>query len=235
MTVHIATEPTPCPGNGCKIVLASGSPRRHQFLRDLGLAFDVVLSDIDETPYYGESPSDLVARLAQSKSYAVVRHLPAAQRHLVIAADTIVAVDGELLGKPADKEIARVMLRRLRNRVHQVMSAVTLLAVDENTSVQQERTILNSTDVYMRNYSEQELEAYVASGDPLDKAGAYAIQHTDFAPGEKLDGCLSGVMGLPLADLCNCLANFGVKVEVDFRDLCERHARFACCQRSTSE
>lgn len=220
--------------NQTQIILASGSPRRQQFLRNLGLKFEIVVADIDETPASGEAPLALVRRLAEEKARAVADLLPPSPApYLVIAADTVGALDETLLGKPVDPADAGRMLRALRNRIHQVHSAVSVLPLAHEAPRQ--RTVVSSTDVRMRNYSDGEIAAYVASGDPLDKAAAYAIQNRNFAPVRSIDGCLANVIGLPLADLRDLLAEFGVSITAPLPSLCEAHADFACCQRLVHE
>ncbi len=213
-----------------RLILASGSPRRQQFLHELGLDFRVVVADIDETPRAGETPVALAHRLALAKAEAVTERLPNRERTFVIAGDTVVALDDLLLGKPADERAATTMLQMLRNRVHYVHSSVCLL--DRNSGSHIIR--VNSTAVQMRNYTDQEIAAYVQSKDPLDKAGGYAIQHPTFAPVAALQGCIAGVIGLPLADLRDLLAECGISVPVVVEPICERHNNFGCCQRSGS-
>lgn len=214
-----------------KIILASGSPRRQQFLRDLELDFEIITADIDETPHPNEDPIVLVRRLAESKAQAVAAKCADC---LIIAADTMVALESELLGKPTDADHARVLLTQLRNRPHHVHSALSMALVDGNGAVTQQATKINSSAIYMRDYSDAEIDAYIASGDPLDKAGAYAIQSPTFAPAEKLDGCISSVMGMALVDLVAMLGEFGVHVEREVRPICEGHAAFPCCQANAN-
>lgn len=212
-----------------KVILASASPRRRQFLSQLGLAHTTAAADIDESPLPGEQAEPLAARLALGKALAVATSLSGDQRPaLVIGADTVVALDGELLGKPADADEATQMLVALRGRVHQVHSGLAIVWV--NGAERQERVIVNTSHVTMRNYSDAEVAAYIATGDPLDKAGAYAIQHRDFDPVARLDGCPSGVMGLPVADLLALLAHFGVTVDCPIAPICQRLTGLACCQ-----
>lgn len=208
------------------IILASGSPRRQQFLRELGVEFQVIVADVDETPHPGEAPEALAYRLAEAKANAVSQRLPVAQEALIIAADTVVAQGTMLLGKPADPHEATTMLQQLRNRPHYVHSSVCVLDKRSDQSM----THVNSTEVYMRNYSDAELATYVAGGDPLDKAGAYAIQHPEFAPVCALNGCISGVIGLPLGDLERMLASFGVTITSSIPSICAQHTHFGCCQ-----
>jgi septum formation protein len=220
--------------NSSDLILASSSPRRQAFFRALGISFRVVTADVDESPLAAETPEAMVARLAQAKGAAVaarlqdVSHGAAQAGPLIVAADTVVALDGAILGKPADAQEARAMLQQLRGRDHQVHSAVALRRAGDTTA----RVRINTTTVTMRDYSAQELDAYVASGDPLDKAGAYALQHPEFAPAAALCGCAASVVGLPLADLVALLAEFGVRVEPPLAQICEAHVAFLCCTRT---
>ena len=173
------------------LILASASPRRQTLLELLGMPFTVRAAEVDEAPRPGEPPEVTARRLSQEKARAVAQTLSAG---LVLAADTLVVLDGEILGKPADPAAATAMLRRLRGRAHQVLSAFTLI----DAASRREHTEVVATRVWMRNYSEAEIAAYVASGDPMDKAGAYAIQDPEFAPVARLEGCPASVMGLPL-------------------------------------
>jgi len=211
-----------------QLILASASPRRQQFLRDLGLAFTIRVADIDETPQSNEAPIALAQRLAETKARTVAARLPQdGVARLIIAADTVVALGSTLLGKPQDAREATEMLRLLRDQVHEVHSGVSVL--DPTTG--QQRTQVNTTQVQMRAYSDAEIAAYVATGDPLDKAGGYAIQHREFDPARTIQGCLSGVMGLPLGDLRDLLAVFGVQLPQPVAPACTRHNDFPCCQR----
>jgi septum formation protein len=206
-------------------ILASSSPRRRELLGSLSIPFTIIKPDIDETQHPGEPPLEYVARLSREKAQAVASQLPhpltpspsnGEGESVILAADTVVilgadtlGVDehGEILGKPVDADDARDMLRRLRGRVHQVCTAMTLLvaSVSETTSI----TRITSTNVTMRDYSDAEIEAYIATGDPFDKAGSYAIQHPEFKPVAKIDGCYTNVVGLPGCTLKNMLAQIG--------------------------
>ncbi len=208
------------------IILASVSPRRRELLGLLGLPFAVRAVEVDETPRAGETPEVLVARLSATKAAAVARGL---KEGLVIAADTVVAVDGEVLGKPRDAAQAAEMLRRLRNRAHAVHSGVTVVdAASGRATIH-----LSDTAVWMRDYGDAEIEAYVAGGDPLDKAGAYAIQHADFHPVARIEGCFTGVVGLPLGALSDGLAHFGVTLPVDLPAVCRGWTGFSCCREKS--
>ncbi len=211
-----------------QLMLASASPRRQQFLRDLGLNFTIKVADIDETPQPNEAPIALAQRLAETKARTVAQRLPQDDRpRLIIAADTVVALGTTLLGKPAHAQEATEMLVVLRDKIHEVHTGVSVFATDSC----QQRTLVNTTSVRMRNYTDAALAAYVATGDPLDKAGAYAIQHREFDPAAALDGCLAGVMGLPLGDLRDLLATFGVALPQPVALACTRHGNFGCCQQ----
>ncbi len=172
-----------------RLVLGSASPRRRELLAALGLSFEVRASDADEQPD-GSPPAQLAETLALRKARAVaaIEGSDAA----VLGADTIVVLDGALLGKPADDDEAASMLHSLRGREHQVVTAVAVVAGDRSTV---EHVV---SRVMMRAYSDAEIAAYVAGGSPFDKAGGYAIQDRDFAPVDRLDGCECAVIGLPL-------------------------------------
>jgi septum formation protein len=204
------------------LILASQSPRRSQLLATLGLAFTVDVADVDETPLPGERPDALVCRLCQAKAAAVAQRRPGA---LVLAADTLVVLDGLLLGKPVDAGEAVGMLVRLRGRTHQVYTAVCLA----QDGVHDAR--LSVSDVTMRAYSDAEVSRYVASGDPLDKAGAYAIQHPWFSPVAAWTGCYAGIMGLPLRLARDMLHDAGVRVPGDVITVCEHLNGGRCCAR----
>ncbi|HSN76853.1 MAG TPA: Maf family protein [Anaerolineae bacterium] len=205
------------------LILASSSPRRQNLLRRLGVVFEIATADIDESQRPGEPPIDLVQRLAREKALAVAGRFP---DYAVLGADTIVVLYGEVLGKPVDAEDAVAMLRRLRDLPHTVWSAVYALNPALGCAA-----ALNETTVWMRAYSDDEIAAYVASGDPLDKAGAYAIQHPDFSPAERIVGCYSGVMGFPLGDVARMLRAVGVGMTADVAAACQPQLGL-CCQVS---
>lgn len=184
------------------LVLASASPRRKSLLALLGIPFAVQPAGVQEVNHDGEGPADMAARLSATKARAVGAAVPG---RVVIAADTLVYLDGKVLGKPADEDEAIEMLRRLRGRPHVVFSGVTLI----DGRAEWQRTEVAATTVRMRRYSDGEIAAYVSSGDPLDKAGAYAIQYRDFRPVECVEGCYANVMGLPLCHLYNLLCAAG--------------------------
>lgn len=187
-------EPRYSHGVNCAypLILASSSPRRQELLRALGVAFQVIPPEIDEPLPAGASVQEAVVALAEAKA-ASVATLRAGT--LVLAADTLVALEGEPLGKPRDSEEARAMLRRLRGRSHRVHTGLCLHSTDSN---ERRRSMLVSTEVRMRPYTDQEIEATIEAGTPFDKAGAYAIQDPAFAPVDHIEGCYCNVMGLPL-------------------------------------
>lgn len=187
-----------------RLVLASGSPRRRELLSRLGVAFEVRAADIDETPRAGESPEALARRLALAKARAAAR-----PGEVALGADTDVAVDGEILGKPADAADARRMLRRLSGRAHQVWSGVALVEVAADGRPLREAVAATRSDVRFRELGDDEIAAYAASGEPLDRAGAYAIQGGAAPFVAALEGDLSNVVGLPLAATRVLLTRFG--------------------------
>ena len=189
-----------------QFILASGSPRRRELLSWFPWPFAVVVPNVDETQRAGESPFDYVSRLSAEKALHVARACDGLS--VVLGADTIVLLaddldhpeNGEIIGKPADADEATAMLRELRGRDHLVATAMTLVNVRDGV-VGVQITRLTRTVVTMRDYTDEEIAAYVASGDPLDKAGAYAIQNEDFHPVERYDGSYNNVVGLPTETL----------------------------------
>jgi septum formation protein len=204
------------------IILASGSPRRRELLGLTGLPFKVAQADIDETPHPGEPAVEYTARLSREKARAVMASVT--ENALILAADTTV-VDGDtILGKPTDPGEAWAMLERLRGRVHQVCTALTLIDTASGRSV----TEVAVTDVPMRRYTQVEMEAYIDSGDPFDKAGGYAIQNAGFHPVEGLSGCYANVVGLPLCHLLRALRELGIAPDGDVPLRCQQHHHYAC-------
>ena len=187
-----------------------------------GWLFHTHPAEVDESQRSGESPGTYVLRLAESKARAC-----AASSHedlTILAADTAV-VDGEaILGKPKDMAEAVEMLHRLRGRIHQVYTGIAVLRMSDGNLV----TDMCVTDVPMRDYSDAEIEAYVATGDPLDKAGAYAIQHPGFHPVENLSGCYASVMGLPLCHLTRTLHKLDIASMTDIAAECLSVLDYAC-------
>jgi len=202
------------------LILASQSPRRRALLAALGVAFTVDAADVDETPLPGEAPDALVCRLCRAKAQAVAVRQPHA---VVLAADTLVALDGRLLGKPADPAEATEMLAALRDRTHQVYTAVCVAHAGE------QHARLAISHVTMRPYTDAEIAAYVASGDPLDKAAAYAIQHPLFSPVAGWTGCYTSIMGLPLWLVAEMLAQVGIKTPGAVVEVCSGLNGGTCC------
>jgi len=180
------------------LVLASQSPRRSEILRLAGISFTVRATPVDETPLAGERPEDYVQRLAEAKASAV----PATPDELVLGADTTVVIDGEMLGKPADEADARRMLAMLEGRRHQVITGICLKRGAERVRDWAE------TQVWFASLSAGEIEDYAATGEPMDKAGAYAIQGLASKYVEKIEGCYFNVMGLPVALIYRRFKNF---------------------------
>jgi MAF protein len=189
-------------GNQSQVVLASASPRRRELLGELGLTFQVTPSGVDETPGLGESPAGLVQRLSREKAQEVASQLA---EGYVIGADSLVVLDGRALGKPVDAADACRMLWELWGREHHVITGVTVI----NVSSGERRTDSVMSPVVMRQFTRAEMEASVASGYPLDKAGAYAIQDQEFRPAELMAGCYTNVLGLPLCRLAEMLRELG--------------------------
>ena len=200
-----------------KLVLASTSPRRRELISCLGLEVEVVPPSVSETVQAGEGPNEMVERLAMSKARSVAASL---ERGLVVGADSVVVLDGRILGKPADPEQAREMLRRLRGREHRVVTGVAV-ADDSGSQVHVSSRV---STVTMRQYSDDEIDSYVASGEPMDKAGAYAVQDLSFRPAQGLEGCYTNVVGLPVCLLVELLEEAGLGFDhgVQVPDGCSR-------------
>lgn len=199
-------------------ILASTSPRRRELIQLFGRPFHFASADVDETPRAGESPSDLVYRLGAAKVERGAEKFP---HDVVIACDTIGVLDQEILGKPRDAYDAIRMLRLLRERPHVVYSGIAI--------AHHERRLVRvvTTTVWMRAYTDDEIAAYVATGDPLDKAASYAIQHNGFRPVARIDGCQANVMGLPLCHLHHALRDLGIIF--DEPDMaCQKHLDIIC-------
>jgi septum formation protein len=183
------------------LVLASASPRRQELLRNARITFEVQPADIAEDPLPGESAKECAERLAREKALAVARQRP---HDFVLGADTVVVVNGQLLGKPSDAADAARMLRLLSGRKHQVITGVYLV-VDSQPSVASETTLVTVSEI-----TDQEIAAYVASGEPMDKAGAYAIQGIASRWIPRIEGDYSNVVGLPVALVWRMLRQAGV-------------------------
>ncbi|KHD08633.1 hypothetical protein PN36_01765 [Candidatus Thiomargarita nelsonii] len=186
------------------IYLASLSPRRAELLAQININYQKVAVNVDETPHPHEIPQDYVIRLALAKARAGRLALSTAQP--VLGADTTIVCNKQILGKPLDENDAKQMLRQLSGGSHKVMTAVALVTTT------QEKVRLNINKVYFRQLTEADIQAYVATGEPMDKAGSYAIQGLASVFIERIIGSYSGVMGLPLYETAKLLDEIGVKI-----------------------
>ena len=186
-----------------KLILASTSPRRAEILHDAGFSFTVVASAVDETPIPGESPSLLVQRLADAKAELVAAR--AVGPAIVLAADTVVTLEGRIFGKPRSSDDARHMLESLSGRTHAVVTGVTLIRLPDA----ERRTFVESTIVHFAQLSAEEISRYLATEEPHDKAGAYAIQGRAGRYIPRIEGDYFNIVGLPLARVTQALAGLG--------------------------
>ncbi len=240
------------------LILASNSPRRKQLLALGGWEFMTLAPQVDESVLPGESPANYVERLARTKAGEAFSRLQAQQSlrgdselhpkpdagMIVLAADTAVVDPGgadgrkeisQILGKPAGPEEAEAMLRRLRGQTHQVFTGLAvLMPVNQQQKKDLSRDAFRLisrvvvTDVPMRNYSDEEMMAYIATGDPLDKAGAYAIQHPVFRPVQNLQGCYANVMGLPVCHTAAMLAQLDIHPTRTIFQECRQELKYPC-------
>jgi septum formation protein len=176
-----------------KLILASSSPRRAEILANAGLPFSVLSSAVDESPYPDEAPAALVQRLANAKADLVTAR--AVGPAIILAADTVVVLDDKILGKPNSREDARHMLQQLSGRTHSVLTGVALIRLPDG----ERRQFIESTLVHFRPITDQELSSYLATEEPYDKAGAYAIQGQAGRYIPRIEGCYFNVVGLPLS------------------------------------
>lgn len=186
------------------LILASGSPRRKDLLESLGIRFEVVPADVDESFLPSEAPADVVRRLALEKAREVSKMF---EKHWILGADTIVVIDGQILGKPVDKSEAKTMLGKLAGRTHEVFTGYALVNLNGA-----ERVVSDfcRSEVFIRDLSEQEIEEYIETGEPLDKAGAYAIQGIGAAIVQGVNGSYTNVVGLPLCEVARELKKLKV-------------------------
>ena len=189
-------------GSVPRLVLASGSPRRRQLLEGLGLAFEVVVPDVDELRFPDEEPHDYVERVARAKAVAV-----SSPEVLAVAADTTVVIEGHVLGKPGHPEEAKAMLRRLSGKTHEVLTAVALARTSDSLELWSE---VSSSLVKFLIMTEEEIDEYVKGGEPMDKAGAYALNGEAAIYIESIQGTPTGVIGLPLHTLARLFRRAGV-------------------------
>jgi septum formation protein len=186
-----------------KLILASTSPRRAEILHDAGFSFIVVSSAVDETPFPGESPAAHVQRLADAKAELVAARTTGPA--IVLAADTVVALEGRIFGKPRSTDDARHMLEKLSGRTHSVLTGVTLIRLPDA----ERRSFVEITQVHFSQLSSEEITRYLATEEPHDKAGAYAIQGRAGRYIPRIEGCYFNVVGLPLAHVTQALADLG--------------------------
>lgn len=205
-------------------ILASQSPRRQVLLKLLQIPHGIMVPNADEESIMDEEPSVNVVNTAILKAKTIARQLPSKKSAVIIAADTTVALDDKMLGKPKNKAEAKEMLLALRAKEHQVLTGLVLL---NNASGQLFQDVSRST-VTMRSYTDEEINTYIASGDPMDKAGAYAIQHPTFRPVAKLDGCFTGVMGLSLCQLIMALDAWELPRLKDLTAVSSAHINHPC-------
>lgn len=202
------------------LILGSNSPRRRQLLALTGWTFGVSAADVDESQYENETPTGYVLRLAETKARAI----KADPDQIILAADTTVVDGADILGKPADRDEATAMLKRLRGRTHQVYTGIAVFRPRDGLLLKD----LCVTDVPMRDYSDEEIQAYVETGDPLDKAGSYGIQHPGFQPVASLRGCFASVMGLPVCHVIRLMRVMDHQPQTDFFRTCETLLEYQC-------
>ena len=185
-----------------QLVLASASPRRQDLLRSAGISFTVQPANVDETPIAGESARAYAERLAREKAVTVAKARP---HDVVLGADTVVVIDDQILGKPEDPDDAVRMLRMLSGKAHQVITGVCIVSPVKSGESENVQVASETTSVYLDEISEEDIRAYVASREPMDKAGAYAIQGMASRWIPRIEGDYSNVVGLPVALVCRML------------------------------
>lgn len=189
-----------------KLILASKSPRRVEILRKAGFTFEVRATGIDESRRGRESARAHVLRLAREKARAVAEQLGENSRAVVIGADTVVVIGGKILGKPSDVREARAMLRLLNGKTHQVLTGVSIVSMHDKRELNR----VESTRVHFLKLSKKEIEDYIHTGEPFDKAGGYGIQGIAGRFIDRIDGCYFNVMGLPISLVWTMLRQLGV-------------------------
>jgi septum formation protein len=203
------------------LLLASGSPRRRELLQLLGLPFRVALPSGEETTAPSGDARQRASDLACTKALSLAG---ANAEELIVAADTLVVLEGYVLGKPEDGASARRVLRALCARQHQVITGLAILPPSTDAPAVQ----VIETQVWMRQYGDDEIVAYIARGEPFDKAGSYAIQDPFFRPVERIQGCYANVMGLPLCHLFCALERAGVNVPAALPQVCQTYTGHRC-------
>ena len=196
------------------LVLASASPRRRELLQQIELQFHVHVIDIDETPEENESPKDYVLRMAESKASAAYKNLREEHkkfgRLVVLSADTSVICDGKILGKPKDKASAREQLLMLSGREHQVLTSIAVIAADEEEELLV-KSLVSQSLVEFKQLSSEEIEKYLQTDEPYDKAGSYAVQGMAAQFIKNIQGSYSGIMGLPLYETASLLNSVNIQ------------------------
>ncbi|MCY4366883.1 MAG: 23S rRNA (uracil(1939)-C(5))-methyltransferase RlmD [Chloroflexi bacterium] len=210
------------------LILASGSPRRRELLTELGLKFEVRPSNAPEEQIEGETAEEMVQRLSRDKAMVVAADLT---EGFVIGADSTVVLEGRSIGKPEDEEDARRMLMELRGTEHQVTTGLTVV----NVATGRLLTEYMTAEIVMRNFTEEEMEQSIASGTPMDKAGAYAVQDTEFRPATLQGGCYTNVVGLPLCRLMEMLEELGYEALPDLKSDVGSHCLGSCPFRGCGE
>ncbi len=207
-------------------ILASKSPRRKKLLGNLIESFLVIDPDIQEDQDQGEPALDYVIRIAREKALAAGALIPSELESdgIILAADTIVVDDDKILGKPIDSHDAAQMLAELRGKCHQVYSGIAVYDLAQRTL----KTNMVCSEVVMREYTDKEIEDYIASGDPFDKAGAYAIQNPSFNPAPAFRNCYANVMGLPLCHLSLLMKEVHGEYYQDVADRCQQSINYQC-------
>ena len=213
-------ESIPTMNNQLKLVLASASPRRKALLALMGLPFEVRPGTFVEPKQGHQNPQTYVLSLAAAKT----DHVPARTGEIILSADTIVAFEDELLGKPADDAEARETLKKLRGKPHSVFTALNISDVSAGKTLQS----VCKTTVLMREWTLDEETAYIYKGSYRDKAGGYAIQDPAFHPVERIEGCYANVMGLPLCHLYRLFAQSGLSLPTDLPKACQAHNNISC-------
>ncbi len=198
------------------LILGSGSPRRREIISALGLPFQVLAADIDEERRSGEAPLDYLTRIAQEKLVGVRARLDGVRHAAVLVADTTVVIDDDVLGKPSDVEDAVRLFSRIAGRVHTVYTRYAI-GLPGQVGARLERTV--ATQVYMRAADSAEIRAYAATGEGLDKAGAYAAQGVGTFFIERVEGSYSNVIGLPACELLSDLRALGLLGELSFASM----------------
>lgn len=215
-------RPEQLPTDKRTLILASSSPRRQDLIQLLGLPWIIHVANVDEESIRIADPKENVLETARLKASYVAARAP--KDTIILGADTTVVLGGKMLGKPNSEEDAHQMLLALRGRSHEVHTGISVIDNASGRSIDD----VCSVDVPMREYSAAEIELYIATGDPMDKAGSYAIQHEEFRPVSGLRGCYAAVVGLPLCHVVRALDRLGVEIHNDVPAACQQHHNYNC-------